>query len=341
MSARSGWQRAIERVTLRNLPSGPADSSETTFSVVICAYTEERWDDLVASIRSVAAQSHPALETIVVVDHNPSLLARVRSLPVTAIASTASSRGLSGARNTGVAAASGSVIAFLDDDAAAEPDWLAVLATAYRDDGVIGAGGSAEPVWEAGRPAWFPVEFDWVVGCSYRGLPLQRSTIRNLMGCNMSFRREAFELVGGFDAAVGRIGRRPVGAEETEFCIRLLRHMPDASLIYDPAARVRHHVPAARGTWTYFRSRCIGEGRSKATIGRMVGSRSGLASEARYATRVLPTAFLRSITRALPERSFDPWRRAAAIAAGLGFTVAGYLLGRASGRPAASTVPEG
>ena len=115
-------------------------------SVVICAYTEERWDDLVAAVESLQQQSIPPREIIVVVDHNPRLLDRVRAyLPGVVAIENSKPQGLSGARNSGLAIAQGALIAFLDDDATAEPDWLARLATAVRTPRVLGAGGTVEP----------------------------------------------------------------------------------------------------------------------------------------------------------------------------------------------------
>lgn len=51
--------------------------SDRRFSVVICVYTEERWEDILAAVDSVRTQSHPALEILLVVDHNERLLARL------------------------------------------------------------------------------------------------------------------------------------------------------------------------------------------------------------------------------------------------------------------------
>ena len=78
-------------------------------------------------------------------------------------------RGISGARNSGIAAARGAIIAFLDDDAIAAPDWLEQLLAGYSSPNVLGVGGAIEPQWQGGRPRWFPPEFDWVVGCTYLG----------------------------------------------------------------------------------------------------------------------------------------------------------------------------
>ncbi|HEY1015389.1 MAG TPA: glycosyltransferase family 2 protein, partial [Herpetosiphonaceae bacterium] len=204
-------------------------------SVIICAYTEARWDDLAAAVASVRAQALPA-ETIVVIDHNDQLLrrARERFADATVIANDGP-RGLSGARNSGVAAAAGELIAFLDDDARAAPDWLERLAAAYADPQALGAGGAILPRWPAGRPRWFPAEFDWVVGCTYAGMPASPAPVRNLIGCNMSFRREVFALIGGF--RIGRVGALSIGQEndETELCIRLGMARPAARLMYLPA----------------------------------------------------------------------------------------------------------
>jgi glucosyl-dolichyl phosphate glucuronosyltransferase len=88
----------------------------------------------------------------------------------------------------------------------------------------------------------------------------------------MSFRREVFELVGGFTEWLGRLGARPLGCEETELAIRIRQRRPEARLLYDPAAVVHHHVPRQRARWRYFRSRCYAEGLSKAAVSRLVGA---------------------------------------------------------------------
>src|SRR4051794_18362617 len=254
-------------------------------SVIICAYTERRWDDLVAAVRSTTAQRAAPLEVVVVSDHNAGLLERVeRELQETVALANDQPRGLSGARNTGLRVARGQVLAFLDDDAVAAPDWLEHLLAPYRDPEVIGVGGSIEPLWPAERPRFIPYEFDWVVGCTYRGLPTTTSPVRNLIGANMSLRRDVFEAVGGFSTDVGRVGTRPVGCEETELCIRAGRQLPGTRLVYVPAARVRHRVSDDRARWRYFRARCWSEGLSKAVVSRHAGRSDSLSSERAYVT---------------------------------------------------------
>ena len=103
-------------------------------SVIICTYTERRWEDLLAAVDSVRKQTLAANEIIVVVDHNPQMLRRVQEYLSDVIAiENKEQRGLSGARNSGIARAQGSLIAFLDDDASATLDWLRLLQADLED----------------------------------------------------------------------------------------------------------------------------------------------------------------------------------------------------------------
>ena len=170
------------------------------FSVVVCAHADRRFETLLAAVRSVQAQSIPPLEIIVVIDHNDRLLHRVRAtLEGVQVSENRHAAGLSGARNTGIDLAQGDCVAFIDDDALAASHWLERLGEAYTDRRVIGAGGRVDPYFSNGRPRWFPQEFDWVIGCTYRGHPNVQTTVRNLIGCNMSFRTEVLRRSGGFD----------------------------------------------------------------------------------------------------------------------------------------------
>src|SRR5512141_177425 len=91
-------------------------------SVIICAYTDARWNDLIEAVASLRRQQTAPAEVIVVVDHNPALLARVRAeFPHVTVIENMGPQGLSGARNSGLAAASGEIVAFMDEDATAEP----------------------------------------------------------------------------------------------------------------------------------------------------------------------------------------------------------------------------
>ena len=276
-------------------------------------------------MQAILAQSTGPDRVILVVDHNQPLLERARrefGERVTVIPN-GSRQGLSGARNTGVGAAAEEIIAFLDDDAVPEPGWLAALISAY-DEGVLGVGGAIEPDWATARPRWFPPEFDWVVGCTYEGLPVAGGTVRNLIGAAMSLRREVFERIGGFRDELGRVGSLPFGCEETELCIRATQEIPGGVFRYEPAARVRHWVGPERARFAYFRRQCFNEGRGKALISELVGSRDGLSAERSQALRVLPAAVITGLRESFTERDSAGLLRGGAIVAGLLSAAAGY-----------------
>ena len=150
---------------------GPREATRPVLkaSVVVCAYTEDRWSQIQMALGSVAKQTVSPWQVIVVADHNSALLERLESeYPDLDVISNKFEQGLSGARNTGVEYADGDIVAFLDDDARAEPGWLETLLASYEDDSVLGVGGLVLADWGAtSRPRWLPEEFLWVVGCSY------------------------------------------------------------------------------------------------------------------------------------------------------------------------------
>ncbi len=290
---------------------------------MICAYTADRSAMLEAAVASALEQRLPPLEVIVVCDQAPELAAWARRrLDRAIVLENELAPGLSGARNTGLLAASGELVGFLDDDAVAAPDWLERLAAQFADADVVGAGGAILPAWQESRPAWLPPEFDWVIGCSYRGLPVGRSDVRNVIGASMLLRRDAVTAIGGFVSGIGRQGANGHGCEETELCLRLTDALPRARIVYDPEAVVHHAVPADRTNVRYFLRRCYAEGISKARVTRRAGRERGLASERHHAARVLPAGIAHAIRA-------GAWSRAAAIVAGLLVTSSGYVVGSA------------
>jgi len=296
-------------------------------TVVVCAYTLERWDALSRAIDSALDQSTPPDEVLVVIDHNDELLERATAaFDRATVLANRGAKGLSGARNTGVAAASGDVIVFLDDDAFADHDWLEALLVPLGDDAVAGSGGWIVPEWTAEPAAWFPETYYWILGCSYAGLPESGATIRNPIGASMSIRRRVFDEVGGFTSGIGRIGKVPLGCEETELCIRYTAVHPDQRFVLTHDAVVHHLVPASRLTWHYFWTRCWAEGLSKAAVSSLVGTKSGLASERAHVLRSLPKEIASTI-RALPRAPRAAATRLALILVGTAVAAAGLLRG--------------
>ena len=297
-------------------------------SVVICAYTMDRWDSLVASVNSSFDQTLQPIEVIVVIDHNGELYQRATGeFPDALVVANKSTKGLSGARNTGVALSLGEVVAFLDDDAYAETTWLERLVAPFEDEKVAGVGGWILPHWEGASAPWFPKTFYWILGCSYEGLPDTNATIRNPIGANMAIRRGVFTMVGGFTSGIGRIGLTPLGCEETELCIRYTKRFANERIVLTRDAVVHHRVPASRLTWHYFWTRCWAEGLSKAAVSTLVGPDLGLATERRHVLTALP----RELARSLVAMRQDPRAgatRFALVVAGSVVAAAGLVRGR-------------
>lgn len=312
----------------RQFPAVTDEYADPGVSVVICAYSEKRWEQICAAVKSALCQDMPPVEVLLVVDHNASLAARARrELVGVTVLESDDVPGLSGARNTGLRAASQPITAFLDDDAEARPGWLASLVQPYSSPGVVATGGSVHPRWPELAPRWLPPEFYWVVGCCYRGLPESASPVRNPIGANMSMRTGLALEVGAFDVTFGRVGTRPAGCEETELAIRLTAHRPSSAVYYVPAAAVDHHVGPERLKLRYFLHRCWYEGLSKASVVEMAGVSVGLARERRQVAVVIPRALLTNLRRSVTGDA-GAFMRSAAILVGLTLTTGGYLIGR-------------
>jgi glycosyltransferase involved in cell wall biosynthesis len=302
-----------------------------TASVIIATYTERRWYSLCRAVTATLGQDPTPHEVIVVVDHNRELLKRARKeFAGTIVIANTCGRGDAGSANCAVARATGDVIALVDDDAVPESGWLGALLGAYTGEDVLGVGGLLTPQWESARPGWFPDEFLWVVGCSYRGLPRGRAPVRNLIGANMSVRRDLFLEVGGFREELARVGTKPFAGREAEFCIRAARARPAGHFIHEPAARVTHLVTSERARFSYFVRHCHDEGFAKATLSRLVGHVEGLSEERSYVARTLPSGVGRGIAKTVSSGKPAGALRSASIAVGAATAAVGYLHGLAT-----------
>lgn len=308
-------------------PPAPAPS----VSVVICAYTMQRWDLLRRAIASVQRQHVRPEEIILCIDHNEELFARcleewppggrADGLPgepaVRVVANRFEGR-LGSARNTAVEHVTADVVAFLDDDAAAEPDWLGRLLQAYHESGAHAVGGAPLPTFETGRPDWFPREFDWVFGCHYAGLPEHRAPARHLIGAAMSARTDALRHVGGFHSD---------NHDDMDMCHRIAAAYGPRSVVYEPRAQVSHFVTAERVTWTYFWRRCFFVNRGKVRAFADMGEAGNITAELNFAKRMV-TAVLSRVRAGLTGEP-GAFAQAGAIVAGVGLAGLGHVVGTA------------
>ncbi len=259
-------------------------------SVIVSTYTIDRVNDVLDCINSLTQQTLLPDEVLLVLDPDTDLQEYYASrIPKHVKIVISKEKGLSHARNTGIKHCSGDIVAFIDDDAYSDKDWLRNLVKNYNDPNVWGVGGLINPIWENGRPRWFPKELDWIVGCSYKGLPDHKAIVRNPIGCNMSFRKKVFETVGYFKSNVGRVGKKLLGSEEPELSLRLLENISNSKIMYDPSAIVYHKVPKNRSTFKYFVRRSFYEGVSKKVMNRMLNSNTSdvLSVENKYAKYLL------------------------------------------------------
>ncbi|HEY0001286.1 MAG TPA: glycosyltransferase family 2 protein [Actinoplanes sp.] len=296
-------------------PTGPAE-----VSIVIPCHSERDWDKLVGAVASALAQRPAPAEVVVVVDHNRRLFDRVlRDLSGITVLENRFPQGASGTRNTGAWHTTTPLIAFLDGDINAGPQWLAQLVAPFDDPAVVGTGGAIAAAWQRSQPRWMPDELLWAVGASYTGMPVDTAHVRNVWSASMAVRRDVFAEVRGFREGFGKIGTRN-RPEDTDLCLRM--SASGGRWMYVPEAVVEHYVPAERATFQFLLRRCYAEGRGKVQMARLLRGSESLGAERSYLTRTLPRALLRDLHRAVrrpdagqPARGVHAARAATVIAA--------------------------
>ena len=305
-------------------------------SVVVCTYAMDRLEPFTEAVESALTQTHDDLEVVLVVDGNDAVFERVQERfgPDSDAAAdfdgeirlrcNDENRGISYSRTKGAEVASGEIVAFIDDDAVAEPDWIERHVEVYEGTDTLAVAGYVAPDWQVEKPEFFPAEFYWLVGCTERGFATEGEEIRNGYGSNVSYRRSAFLSVGGYDPNTGRKGDRHVQAHEAPVGIRL-RERYGHGVTYTDGAVVHHKLFAYRGEFRWLLFRSFWQGFSKRVMAILYPG--GQGNEGAYLRDLFAEYLPERATKAILGPSLAQAKQIGAI---LAFTAAvglGYLYG--------------
>lgn len=278
-----------------------------TVSVVVCTYAMERYDAFCEAVESVLSQTYDPLEVVLVVDGNERVFERVRreygDRDDVLLHCNDENRGVSYSRTRGAELATGDVVAFIDDDATAKPDWIAELVRVYEETDAVAAGGRLEGDWVAGQPWYLPREFHWLVGVTYPGFAEEFDEVRNTFESNISFRREVFLNLGGFDPDFGPTRDRYLHSEGAELCARM-RARYGRGVVYNPDAVVEHKVFEHRIQIRWLLRRCFKQGYSKRLVEEFVDDPGG--EEGAYLKRLFTHSAPNYFQQAIRSRSVLP-----------------------------------
>ena len=260
-------------------------------SVVICSLN--RRDLVLDSVRSVQTDAGPRQIEILAIDNGSKDGSREALQDLARSDSRIhvlweSRLGLSHARNAGISAARGGLVAFIDDDAIVVPGWTnAVIGAFASGPGIAALGGKSTLAWPNGiRPSWLPVRYEpYYSGVDYGDRRMLLDPPRIPYGVNMAFRRSWLVQLGGFDTRLGRRGRSLISSEEQELFLRL--RAEGGEIWYEPGAEVLHRVPPERTTRRWVARRAFAQG---LTHGLAPHLRAALRDPAATRTATQPAA---------------------------------------------------
>ncbi len=239
-------------------------------SVILCTYN--RCQTLANALRSLASSDVPDTVQweVLVIDNNSRDQTHevvedfCRRYPGRFRYIFEREQGKSYALNTGIREAHGQILAFIDDDATAEPTWLWSLTQALTSGEWAGAGGRILPEPDFLVPPWLPLDgprnMGGVLALFDRGNDPGELDLAPY-GTNMCFRKEMFERYGGFRTDLGPRPGSEIRNEDTEFGRRLIS--AGEHLRYEPSAIVHHPVQKSRLRKEYFLAWWFDDGRAR------------------------------------------------------------------------------
>jgi GT2 family glycosyltransferase len=270
----------------------PAAARAPRISVVVCTYNGSRLlRDCLEGIRQL---EYPDVEAIVVDDGSTDGCAAIAAEYGVRVIRT-ENRGLSAARNTGWQAATGEIVAYLDDDARPDPHWLRYLAWAFHTTPHAGIGG----------PNIAPPGDGWIAECvaNAPGGPmhvlLSDTLAEHIPGCNMAFRRSALAAVGGFDVRFRTAG------DDVDLCWRVQDRV--GTIGFHAGAMVWHH--RRNSVRTYWRQQ-LGYGRAEALLEGKWPERYNALGHYGWAGRIYGTGLTRALALSRGRVYQGPWGRA-------------------------------
>lgn len=278
-------------------------------SVILTLYTVDQMDYLRECVNGLLKQTYDNIE-IVVCPENDDVIAQTVSfcealesdIDISVFPLHNVTGGLSEARNRGARKASGEIVAFLDVDAVPNQSWVEELVNPYVEFDLFAVGGRATPVWETTnqRPLWIPEEFDWLIGSNHTEFGEEGDFVRNTYGCNISFRRDVFLNLGGYDTELGKNDGFNLQGEEPELGIKLQTEY-NTAVYYQPNAVINHYVNEEQQELGWLVRRAFLQGISKQVIESKHSGKNSLSEENSYLSFVLftsiPNYFVKAVTK--------------------------------------------
>ena len=250
-------------------PLPPALPEYLQVSVVVCAYNAER--TMAPCLASLEKLNYPNYEVIVVNDGSTDRTREIAERYDGIRLINQENRGLSAARNVGIAAATGEIVAFTDSDCVADPDWLTYLVATFLRSG-----------WSAVGGPNFPPPEDSLVPSAVAVSPggpthvlLNDEVAEHIPGCNMAFRKSALEEINSFDPVFRAAG------DDVDLCWRLQNQ--GCQIGFSPAAVVWHF---RRNTVKAYLNQQRGYGKAEAQLYFKHPYRFNLLGQSRWLGRI-------------------------------------------------------